>query len=193
MSWVSTLLERAWFSTAPLTGPKHAALKTRRLRLLAVTPQMLESELRGDARLAELLDARVTAEWPPQAWDKPLLSLMLQQMRDDPEGASQLRYVVLHQGSGTPRTLVGAVGAFARSRGEVEIAYSTLSEFQRAGFATEAVSAFVAHLLEQKDVTCVSAQSSVATPESIKVMERCGMSDAGAGDENGTVRFRRKR
>jgi len=39
----------------------------------------------------------------------------------------------------------------------------------------------------------VSAQTYPSLPESIKVMERCGMEFVGVGDDPGTVRYRRMR
>ena len=45
----------------------------------------------------------------------------------------------------------------------------------------------------QEGVQSVSAQTYPRIPESIKVMERCGMSFVGEGDDVGTVRYRRMR
>jgi RimJ/RimL family protein N-acetyltransferase len=48
-------------------------------------------------------------------------------------------------------------------------------------------------LLGLEGVRSVSAQAYLRVPESIKVMERCGMRLVGDGDEPGTVRYRRMR
>jgi RimJ/RimL family protein N-acetyltransferase len=92
---------------------------------------------------------------------------------------------------GGQRVLIGAVGGFPKPEGDVEIGYSTLSSFQRKGYGTEAARALVSWLLTQKDVQSVSAQTYLSLPESIKVMERCGMTYVGRGDDEGTVRYRR--
>jgi len=77
--------------------------------------------------------------------------------------------------------------------GDVEIGYSTLPAFQRRGYATGSARTLVEWLLTQDGVQSVSAQTYPRIPESIKVMERCGMSYVGEGDEVGTVRYRRMR
>jgi RimJ/RimL family protein N-acetyltransferase len=75
----------------------------------------------------------------------------------------------------------------------VEIGYSTLPQFQRRGIATAAAQALVDWLLTRDGVRSVSAQTFRRLPESIKVMERCGLTYDGDGDEPGSVRYRRLR
>jgi RimJ/RimL family protein N-acetyltransferase len=48
-------------------------------------------------------------------------------------------------------------------------------------------------LLGLEGVQSVSAQTYPSIPESVKVMERCGMTFVGDGDEPGTLRYRRMR
>src|SRR5581483_9934343 len=86
----------------------------------------------------------------------------------------------------------GAVGGFPKLEGDVEIGYSTLPSYQRRGYGTEAACALVEWLLTQKDVKTVSAQTYPRLPESIKVMERCGMTYVGPGEDDGTVRYQRR-
>ncbi len=183
--------------SALLGRSPHAVLKTRRLRLVAITADMLRTELDSSGGVStsveKLVGARVPGSWPPEDWQPALLRLILGQLDTEPASVGWRRYVVLCDATGWGRTLVGAVGAFPREAGEVEIAYSTLAEFQRQGYATEAAGAFVEYLLEQEGVASVSAQAMLANPESVKVMERCGLLPAGEGDEPGTVRYRRFR
>ena len=94
---------------------------------------------------------------------------------------------------GRARTLVGAIGGFPRAQRDVEIGYSTLPAFQRRGYATASARTLVDWLLTQEGVESVSAQTYPRLAESIKVMERCGMSYVGEGDDPGTVRYRRMR
>jgi RimJ/RimL family protein N-acetyltransferase len=97
------------------------------------------------------------------------------------------------RGAARPYTLSGAVGGFPKPQGDAEIGYSTLPGFQRKGYGTEAAQALVDWLLRQETVRSVSAQTFPSLPESIKVMERCGMTFVGPGDDEGTVRYRRMR
>jgi RimJ/RimL family protein N-acetyltransferase len=165
-----------------------------RLRLVAITPEMLAAEPDADKReLARLLNARVTTEWPPEHWEPHVLRFILKQYEDRPDTQGWHRYVLLTRWLGRERTLVGALGGFPKPGGDVEIGYSTLSEFQRRGYATAAARVMVEWLLGREGVRSVSAQTYPRLPESIKVMERCGMTFVGEGDDPGTVRYRRMR
>lgn len=173
---------------------RTADLRTARLRLVAITPAMLKADEAGGATfelLAKLLGAEVTAEWPPEHWEPHVLHFIEKQFEEEPRTRGWHRYVLLPKGRGY--TLIGAVGAFPKLEGDAEIGYSTLPAFQRQRYATEAARALVEWLLRQKDVRSVSAQTYAALPESVKVMERCGMTFVGDGDDPGTVRYRRMR
>lgn len=169
-----------------------ADLKTQRLRLVAITPEMLKADGAGDGSLGRLLGARVTAEWPPEHWESPVLDFILRQYRDEPDTMGWHRFMLYENGNGRP-TLIGCVGGFPRSDGVAEIGYSTLPAYQRRGFATEATSAFIDYLFSQERVQGVTAQTFPRLPESIKVMERCGMTFAGEGYESGAICYRRTR
>jgi RimJ/RimL family protein N-acetyltransferase len=171
-----------------------ADLKVGRLRLVAILPEMLVAEQAGElAELGRLLGARLTAEWPPAEWEPHVYRFILKQYEEWPQSMGWHRYVLLEHGLGRGRTLVGAVGGFPKAEGDVEIGYSTLPEFQRRGYATAFARALVEWLLGLEGVRSVSAQTFPRMPESIKVMERCGMSFVGDGDDAGTVRYRRSR
>ncbi len=167
-------------------------LKTRRLRLVAMTPEMLEADAASEGRLATLLRAKVPAAWPPVEWELHVLATIFANATAKPESMGWHRYTLMPDRLGR-RTLVGCVGGFPRGDGVVEIGYSTLPAFQRKGYGTEAAGALVEYLLEQEGVRAVTAQTFASMAESIKVMERCGMVFAGEGDDPGTVRYRRER
>lgn len=178
----------------PWSSPTGSAtLKTARLALVVITPEMMAAEELADGSVGKLVSARLTREWPPSDWQPHVLRLVAQQLVDDPSTAGWHRYVLLPDSYGCGRTLIGAVGGFPKPEHDVEIGYSTLPEFQRQGYGTEAALALVDWLLKCKGVRSVSAQTFSRIPESIKVMERCGMGYVGSGDEEGTVRYRRFR
>ena len=169
-------------------------LKTGSLRLVAITTEMLEAEHSSDmVELGALLRARLTTEWPPVEWEPHVYRIIQKQYDEWPDSFGWHRYVVLDGGLGRPRTLVGAIGGFPRAQGDVEIGYSTLPGFQRRGYATASAQRLVEWLLAQDGVRSVSAQTYPRMMESIKVMERCGMTFVGEGDDSGTVRYRRER
>jgi ribosomal-protein-alanine N-acetyltransferase len=168
-------------------------IKTSRLQMVAMTPSMLAAEKLADGSIGPLLRANVTAQWPPEHWEPHVLDFILAQIRADAATTGWNRYMLLPDASGRGRTLIGCVGGFVKPDGDIEIGYSTLLEFQRRGYATEASSALVEWLLKREGVRSVSAQTFPRLPESIKVMVRCGMQFAGDGDEEGTIRYRRFR
>jgi ribosomal-protein-alanine N-acetyltransferase len=176
-----------------IMGP--AEIATERLGLVTITPKMLMAEKRGANSLARAVPAKVTAEWPPANWDPQVQDFILKQFLQFPKTLGWHRYMLLPDpaGKSKSRTMVGACGAFPRERGDVEMGYSTLPAYQRNGYATEAVRALTDWLLSRDGVSSVSAQTYARVPESVKVMERCGMMYAGLGDEPGTVRYRRSR
>ena len=161
--------------------------------MVAITPAMLDAERKADGSLAGLLRAKLTMEWPPEHWEPHVLNFIQKQVEEDARTAGWNRYVLLQRGFGRSNTLIGSVGGFAKPAGEVEIGYSTLPAYQRRGLATEATRALIAMLFRDEQVQSVSAQTYPRLPESIKVMERCGMQFVGAGDDPGTVRYRRMR
>ena len=168
-------------------------LTTGRLRMVAITVPMLDAERRADGSFGSLIGAKVTGEWPPEHWEPHVLDFIQKQIEDDVRTAGWNRYVLLEGRFWEEKTLIGAVGGFAKPRGEVEIGYSTLPEFQRRGYATEAARALVAMLFADEKVRSVCAQTFPSLPESIKVMERCGLMFVGDGDDPGTVRYRKIR
>jgi RimJ/RimL family protein N-acetyltransferase len=170
-------------------------LKTQRLRLVAITPAMLKADEAADGTLAGMLGAVVTPEWPPEHWEPHVYRFIEKQYLEDPRTRGWNRYVLLpnERGALLRYTLIGAVGGFPKAEGDVEIGYSTLPSFQRKGYGTEAARALVESLLTRKDVRSVSAQTYPRLAESIKVMERCGMTYVGPGEDEGTVRYRRAR
>jgi len=191
---IGLLLQRRAEQSLQGSGRRAADLKVGRLRLVAIPPEMLLAELEGDrTKLERLLDAKVTGEWPPADWDPHVYRMIAKQYEEWPESFGWHRYVVLCDGFGLKRTLVGAVGGFPKAAGDVEIGYSTLPEFQRRGYATAFAGELVRWLLECEGVRSVSAQTFEGTLESVKVMERCGMGFVGVGDDAGTVRYRRGR
>lgn len=172
-----------------------ADLKAGSLRLVAITPEMMLAEQQRDLEhreLRHLLGAHLTEEWPPEHWEPHVYEFILKQYEEHPETLGWHRYVLLEDAP-TQYTLIGAVGGFPKAEGDVEIGYSTLPAFQRRGYGTAAAKALVGWLLERKGVRSVSAQTFVRMPESVKVMERCGMEPVGIGDDPETVRYRRLR
>src|SRR5579875_1193457 len=156
-----------------------------------MTPAMLKADEAADGSLARMLDAQVTAEWPPEHWEPHVYHFIERQYELEPKTRGWHRYVLL--AGRKDYVLIGAVGGFPKMEGDVEIGYSTVPGYQRKGYGTEAARALTEWLLQQRDVQSVSAQTYSTLTESIKVMQRCGMTYVGPGEDAGTVRYQRRR
>jgi len=167
---------------------------TSRLVLIAITPEMLQSEQRDDHRLGELLHASIPSNWPPVDWEPHVLAILLRQFELYPDQIGWHRHIVLPHEDGS-RTLIGSVGAFWResSPNECEIGYSILQPHEGQGLATEATQALIDYLRENlrgPRLTSVIAHTFPRLVGSIRVMEKCGLVFEGAGEEEGTIRYR---
>lgn len=162
------------------------AIVTARLRLVAITPAMLDAEVEGVGRLATLVQARVPGEWPDENWEPHVFDFIRCQYTRHPDTQGWNRYVVL---PGDAAVLIGTVGAFPLNEHEAEIGYTILKPWRGCGFATEAAQALIALLQESLQTSSVIAHTFPHLQESVRVMEKCGFAFDGAGDE-GTVRYR---
>ena len=171
-------------------GAQAIPIRTARLRLVAITPEMLSAETLGRGALGGLLHAAVPADWPAEHWESHVWAHILAQYRAQPGTFGWHRYIVTED---RPNQLIGCVGGFPCANGDVEIGYSVADSAQRQGYGCEAAGALMTWLLRRSEVRSVSAQAFETAPASIKIMQRCGMSCVGAGDHPGTVRYRRWR
>jgi len=87
--------------------------------------------------------------------------------------------------------VIGAGGYFGppAADGTVEIGYSIVPEFYSRGFATELVRALVRRAISTPGVTRVIAHTHHDNIGSVKVLERCGFSLTGPGQESGSLQY----
>jgi [ribosomal protein S5]-alanine N-acetyltransferase len=89
-------------------------------------------------------------------------------------------------------TVVGGIGFFGPPQdGEVEIGYGIVPSRQRRGYATEAVQAMVADILQMDSVRTVTAHVELDNPASVRVLEKSGMTLCDANQEQATYHIRR--
>ncbi len=168
-------------------------VETLRLTLHAAAPEHVRAELENPAQLGVLLDAEVSAAWPPGEYDRDALEFF--RARLEAEGAAAVGwyswYAVKKADSDGPRALVAAAGFLGPpdAAGVVEIGYSVLPEWQRRGYASEIVEALVLRALSQPAVRRVIAHTAAANVASAAVLLRCGFTQVGTGAEAGTIRF----
>ena len=162
-------------------------LLTPRLRLVAIVPALLRVE--GDV-LAQGVGAEVPPLWPPEHWEPHVFDFFDEQYARAPYAMAWSRYVVTRA---EPATLIGTLGGFPRTETEAEIGYSILPPWQRQGLATEGLLALMEEIRKRESVETFTAQTYPHLIASVRVLEKCGFVLAGAGDDEGTVRYRRGR
>lgn len=162
-------------------------LLTQRLRLVAITPNLLRIETPS---LSRLLSAEIPPNWPPEHWEPHVFDFLERHFCESPHAIGWNRYVVVR--SPVPR-LIGTVGGFPKSGTEAEVGYSILPLWQRQGLATEGLRAVMAEIFMRATVQSISAQTFPHLIASVRVLEKCGFQRAGSGDEEGAIRFRLQR
>jgi len=171
--------------------PRHPlrVVESRRLTLVAATPELVQADLAGRADFAEAIGADVPDEWPPDLFDSPAMRVALQQLRDPAEHGWSLWYL-LSKDPQAPRVLgiCGFKGKPDRA-GSVEIGYSVLRQFRIQGYATEAVARLVTWAFSHQNVVEVAAETLPHLRQSIRVMEKNGFTYRGPGSEYGVVRY----
>ena len=177
-------------STPPIT----AEIQTARLDLVPVTAESIRCQVGFGPRmysdLGSEIKAEIPAEWPPENWEPHVLDYLLNLIAEDPEASGWCRYLLLRHPAG--RTLIGTFGcAFPKAdTREAELGYGLLPQWQRQGFAAEAVLAMIPWLRSQRPIRAFIAQTFPYLRGSIRVLEKCGFHPAGAGFEEGAVLYR---
>ncbi len=166
-------------------------IETLRLTLVPMTLDRLTADQKGPRTLAHALVCEVPAQWPPDTWEPHVFDWIREQYRRSPEQAAWQRYILLRRQYDLP-LLIGAAGAFTPqpTDTDAEIGYSILPDYQRKGYATEAVQAIIQLLRVDPRIANVIAHTFPARPASIRVMEKCGLLADGHGTEPGTIRYR---
>jgi ribosomal-protein-alanine N-acetyltransferase len=174
-------------------GLSTGEIVAERLALIAITPEMLRADFAKSATFAELLDAEVPTSWPSDGWDEDAYNYLLTRMEKYPYYRGWSRYIVI-QAAGR-RTLAGGCGLLGpvELTDDPEIGYGLLPEYQRQGYATEAVAALVDWIFQHPHVKSVNAQTFPEHAASLGVLARLGFREAGPGPEAGAVLFRRYR
>jgi len=171
-------------------------LRTPRLELVPATHAMLVSDLHDTAALGRLLRADIPGAWPPALLDDDARREFCRMAEDGADPYFSCWYWILEEPATGRRTLIGS-GGTASVPGEpctAAIGYSVLDAYQGRGYATEAVAALVPVIFGIPGIACICACTYPGLPASIRVLEKTGFAcagtmDAGAGFEEGTLRF----
>ena len=167
-------------------------LQAERLELVACTQSLLAQESHDLTGLALLLNADIPAGWPPplndeasRKWAHDFLAL-----HADAVGWSTWYFILKKSRSGK-RTLIanGGFKGMPLPDGTVEIGYSVMEDYQRNGYATEAVARLLKWAFLHPEVTRVIAETYPHIRASIRVLEKCGFQYVGEGSELLVIRF----
>jgi [ribosomal protein S5]-alanine N-acetyltransferase len=175
--------------------PAHAApvLATDRLDLIPATVESTRAAISDVPQLGRLLNAAVPPSWPPDLLDRPALTFTLGKLRKGPGQAGWWLYFVVLRAGG--RALIGTVGYKGppSNDGTVEVGYGILPEYQRRGYASEAVRTLVATGFAVPQVHRIIAETLPSLTPSIGVLTKCGFSFIGEGSEHGVIRYELRR
>jgi len=174
-----------------MSFPHPEDILTPRLALIAITPEAILSEQAGDNRLHEIIRSTIPPTWPHADWEPHVFDFLLNQFAQHPDQIGWPRYVALPNPDGI-RTLIGTVGAFSKTDPPTvcEIGYGVLPPWEGQGFATEATQALIAHLRKDRHITTLIAHTFPTIAASIRIMEKCGLTYDGDGEEPGTIRYK---
>ena len=159
-------------------------IHTARLRLVALTPQLLDFQESSPHTLAALLNATIPPGWPGVHWEPHVYTFMREQFRDNPHTIGWHRYILLPEDNAL--TMIGTLGSHPKGPKEAEIGYGILEPWQNKGYATEASRALLNHLF-QLGLQRIRAQTFPHLTQSLRVMQKCGMQPSGPGEEAGAV------
>lgn len=163
-------------------------IKSRRLNLIAATADLIKLGIAGREFLSEALGVSVPQSWPPDLYGSAAMRFALTQLGNESEQGWSFWYLVTAK---EPGELAGICGFKGRpdKRGSVEIGYSILKNFQRQGYASEAVEKLVGWAFSHYNVNEVCAETFPHLLQSIRVLEKNGFKRAGAGSETGVIRY----
>lgn len=159
------------------------------MTLVAATPELVSADLEGRVPFAEAIGADVPDNWPPDLYESTAMRWSLKQLQDPAEHGWSIWYLLTKRDN-TPQVL-GICGFKGKpdAAGSVEIGYSILKQFRMQGYATEAVARLVTWAFSHQNVVEVTAETLPHLKQSIRVMEKNGLSFAGPGSEYGVIKY----
>jgi ribosomal-protein-alanine N-acetyltransferase len=171
------------------------SLRTARLELIAGTADMVRAEMLDREKFARLLNASVPTNWPSEGNDNDSQAFFLNHLDGHPERVGWLCWYVVLFTDPSERVVVGGCGFKGEPTqdGEVEIGYAILSQYQRKGYASEAIGAMLKWAFAHREVNRILAEAMFDNAGSIRALESCGFSEIGAGSEPGLIRFSQER
>jgi ribosomal-protein-alanine N-acetyltransferase len=159
------------------------------MTLVAATSDLMIADLAGREAFSDAIGADVPENWPPELYESTAMRVALEQLQDPAEHGWSVWYLLSYK-SETPQVMgITSFKGKPDEAGSVEIGYSVLSQFRVQGYATEAVARLLVWAFSHQNVNQVTAETLPHLKQSIRVMEKNGLSFAGPGSEHGVVRY----
>jgi ribosomal-protein-alanine N-acetyltransferase len=154
-----------------------ANLRTERLTLVALTPELARAALEDGAKLGRMLGGRVPVTWPGADFVR-MLPRIAQGSERAASGAEPTRLIV-HTAD---RVLIGESGFHGPpdQLGTVEVGYSIVPAYRGRGFASEATRALIDQAFTRPDICRITAACLDDNAASLKVLKSLGMKFVGA-------------
>jgi [ribosomal protein S5]-alanine N-acetyltransferase len=176
-------------SKAPGTGDSESlismhVLRTERLALVALTPELARAALEDRAKLVRMLGARVPETWPGADFAR-ILPRIARGSEDVSPGAGLTRLIV----HAADEALVGETGFHCPpdASGTVEVGYSIIPAYRGLGLAAEATRALIRDSPAQPGIRRITAECLEDNSASLRVLEKLGMRRVGFA--GATLRF----
>jgi [ribosomal protein S5]-alanine N-acetyltransferase len=166
-----------------MTAP---VVRTPRLHITPMTPDVLDALLQGDAtRLRSLTGAAFPVPIAPPPYMAEALPVVRDRLRGSPAEAVWWNWLIVRQDN---REAVGSVafGGAPDEVGAVLIGYAMYPDREGHGYATEAVRAMMDWAFAQPGVQVVRALAPVWNTPAVHVAEKVGMRPV-ASDEDDEI------
>jgi ribosomal-protein-alanine N-acetyltransferase len=155
----------------------------------------LEADLKSPETLGRFLGVAVPASWPPGEYDRSAMEFFRARLSEDPGAVGWYGWYAIRRLEGEEPMLIGAAGYLGKpaSDGTVEVGYSIAQEFQARAYATEIVETLVIRAWTFPEVLRVIAHTQPSNAGSVKVLEHCGFTRVGSGDDPRAVEYEKLR
>ncbi len=149
----------------------------RRIKLINCTQNIIESMLKGDAALAEALQANVPTAW--SEFGHSAFRYTLDQIARNPTSVIWWTYLPILLES---NTLIGSCGFKGppNDKGQVEIGYEVAKAYCDRGYATEIAELLIEKAFRYKEVQHILAHTLAEENASVKVLKKCHFKFMGA-------------
>jgi ribosomal-protein-alanine N-acetyltransferase len=170
--------------TTSRTEKPLEALRTERLVLVALTPELALAALEDRAKLGRMIGAQVPESWPGADFAR-MLPRLAEGVEQTSSGAEPTRLAV----HAADEMLIGESGFHGppNGRGTIEVGYSIIPAYRGRGFATEATRALIGAALARPEIRRITAECLDDNLASLRVLEKLGMRHIGSA--GGTLRF----